>query len=107
MVAEAFLPWITLLVSKGSVAVTELVTVVEETGLLEGVAPADELIKGLLVVAVAWVTDVPVLLVELLLLLVWAEFVFVFVLVLLAVLVCDDCETDSALTGGPALSRAE
>jgi hypothetical protein len=83
---------------------------VEETGLLSGVAPAEVLIKGLLVVAVAWVADVPVLLVEpLLLLLVLAELVFVFVLVLVlvAVLVCDDCEADSAFTGDPALSRAE
>jgi hypothetical protein len=56
-----------LLVSKGSAGVTELVTVVEETGLLEGVAATDELIKGLLVVAVVCVAEVPLLVVELLL----------------------------------------
>jgi hypothetical protein len=46
-----------------------LVTVVEDTGLLEGVAAADELIKGLLVVPVAWVAEVPLLVPELVLLL--------------------------------------
>lgn len=63
------MPFLMLLVSKGSAAVTELVTVVEETGLLEGVAAADELIKGLLVVAEACVAVVPLLVLELLLVL--------------------------------------
>lgn len=43
---------------------TEWTTVVEETGPLEGVAAADELIKGLLVVAVGWVAEVSLLLAE-------------------------------------------
>lgn len=58
------MPFLTLLISKGSAAVTEWTTVVEETGPLEGVAAADELIKGLLVVAVGWVAEVSLLLAE-------------------------------------------
>jgi hypothetical protein len=49
--ALAFFPCVTLSVNMGPSAVTLLLTTEVETGLLEGVPEADELIRGLLLVA--------------------------------------------------------